>query len=142
MDPLSFVPPKSVVDNYVLVREHKQRVCECYDELTDLGIFTPLSPSADCAQRLQVVIRPKYKRKAKKRNEPVKIRVCLDASRNLNNFGPKWSFRYSDMSHVTRMLTKGCFCAAIDLSNFHLTILLARESQNFCTFRDPRGGSF
>jgi hypothetical protein len=140
--PLSFVPPKSVIDNYVSVREHKQRVCERYDELTDLGIFTPLRPSTDYAQPLQVVIRPKDKRKAKKRKEPVKIRVCMDASRNLNDFGPKWSFRYSDMSHVTRMLTKGCFCAAIDLSNFYLTIPLARASRKYCSFRDPRGGGF
>ena len=30
--PLSFVPPKSVIDNYVSFREHKQGVCEHYDE--------------------------------------------------------------------------------------------------------------
>ena len=66
----------------------------------------------------------------------------MDASRNLNDFGPKWGFRYADISHVTRMLTKDCFCASIDYSDLYLNIPLARESRHFCTFADPRGGGF
>ena len=69
-------------------------------------MFTPLTPESEYGQPLQVVIRPKDRRKAKRNKTPVKIRVCMDASRNLNDFGPKWRFRYADISHVTRMLTK------------------------------------
>ena len=113
---------------------------ERFDELEGMDIFTPLRPDSEYSQPLQAVVRPKDKRKSKRTGKPVKIRVCMDASRNLNDFGPKWSFRYSDISQVTRMLTKDCYCAVIDFSKFYLTLPLARASRKFCSFEDPGWG--
>ena len=136
------MPRPTTIDNYNSVNEHMDRLCARFDVQEDMDVFTPLTPESKYGQPFQVFIRPNDRRKTKRERTLGRIRVCMDASRNLNDFGPKWSFRYADISQVTRMLTKDCFCASIDLSDFYLNIPLARESRRFCTFTDRREGGF
>ena len=140
--PVSHTPPSHRFDNYKSVTEHLPTVQARFQKLDNMGVFTSPVTDPTYSQPLQAVVRPRDVRKSLLTGKPPKVRVCMDASRNLNGFSKPWKFRYADTRHVTSLLSPNCYIAVIDFSNWYLTLPLARASRKFTTFCDPRDGKY
>jgi hypothetical protein len=146
--PLTSEPPPRVFDNYPSIRtdEARPHVIAKMQELSDYGVLTSprklLSPDSSTVP-LQAVIRDKDRRAYGERRKvegdlaKLKVRVCLDMSRNLNDHAPDWKFRYAGLDHVVPLLTDGAYFAIVDLEKFFLQLPTHRDRWRFQCVLDP-----
>jgi len=145
--PLTSKPPVKVFKNYKSIHQDdtKQPVIDKLRALDDYGVFTPGSPTLPINTStvpLQAVVREKDSIKTAKLGVPLKVRVCLDFSKNLNDFAPDWKFRYAGLESVVPMLSKGCYIAILDLEKFFLQLPTHRSRWQFQHFFDPATQQF
>jgi hypothetical protein len=146
--PLHTEPPIQVLDNYksLSTEEARPHVLAKMKALDAYGVFTrgtDTVPPQTSTVPLQAVIREKdriaYNERQSVENDlaKLKVRVCLDMSRNLNDYAPDWKFRYSGIDEVVPMLTKGCYFAILDLEKFFLQLPTHRSRWRYQCVFDP-----
>ena len=137
-------PPRDrSFDNYDSIEEHFDEVCADFDTLESLGVLGPPLVSAPASTvPLQVVTRPRDRMRHRELGVPLKVRICLDCSRNLNDHLPDWKFRYDAADHVCSLLSPGDWLSVIDISKYYLRLPVHPSSRKFFTVRDPRDGSY
>ena len=141
--PMIYEPPVQQFDNYdsIDTPEAYHVVRNKMKALEEYGVFTVGSaelPPGFSTVPLQAVIRDKDRRSSAKTGKPVKVRVCMDLSRNLNDFCPDWPFRYADIHEVVSLLEPNCWMAVLDLEKWFLQLPTHRSRWKYQTFFDPR----
>jgi hypothetical protein len=67
--------------------------------------------------------------------KPVKTRLCLDLSREVNPHLRKWGLSYEGVPHALRLVSRGCFMAKIDLASMFWQIPLHKKVQKYFAYR-------
>lgn len=67
--------------------------------------------------------------------QKLKVRLCCDATRTLNDELPHWPFRYRTVHHVVRKLRQGWWMAKIDLTAAFLQVALHPCVRKYYGFR-------
>ena len=140
--PVPAPPPRTFL-NYDSIEEHLDEVCDDFDVLEGLGVLgPPLATPPAYSVPLQVVTRAHDRMRHEELGVPLKIRLCLDCSRNVNDHLPSWKFRYGATDALCRQLRQGDFITVIDLSKFYLRLPIRPSSRRFFTVQDPRSQCF
>lgn len=109
-------PPALVFRNSLSVRLHADAVAARLDDYRRIGAAHPLPlscPVPSHVQPLHVVIK-----------DGKKPRVCIDLSRNMNDFIPAMPLSYESIHTAVDLSWPGCWYAKIDLSDCFLSFPL------------------
>jgi hypothetical protein len=113
LDLLDDAPPAHVYSNSPSVAQHSDAVRARLAEYMDWGAVVELSAAPDRIQPLLVIIKPGRK-----------PRLCIDLSRNLNDYLNVPPFSYTNVNHAVKLSTPGCWYSKLDLSNCYLSFHL------------------
>ena len=122
----------------VLNPESRDSVQAAWLKQTNMpGLFSP--GSTQYVSSLTVTKKNKDVWLSQQTGAPVKVRICVDLSRQINDRCADFRFRYCDLRYILSQLRKGVFVAMLDLRSYFLTLGLAQEFQKYCSFRDLHG---
>lgn len=115
LDLLGDTPPPLVYANSPSVAQHSDAVRARLAEYMDWGAVQPLAsaPVSDRIQPLLVVLKPGRK-----------PRLCIDLSRNLNEYLILPRFSYTNVSHAVKLSSPGCWYCKLDLTNCYFSFPL------------------
>ena len=121
-------PPAKHYINSPSVHQHIDAIRARLREYIDWGAVTEV-PTCDVTtdehvHPLLAVVKPGKK-----------VRICIDLSRNLNDFLNHIPFRYSTVTDAVRLSFRGCWYAKLDLSNCFLSFPLHRDTRPYLRFR-------
>lgn len=119
-------PPPLHINNSHSVRQHTQEVRERLADYVAIGAVKQLPPSTtppSHVQPLHVVVKPGKK-----------PRVCIDLSRNMNDFIPHHPFHYENIDTAVSQSWPGCWYTKLDLSNCFLSFPLHPSMYQYFTF--------
>lgn len=129
---LHSLPPPAVYRNSPSVDLHRQEVRIRLREYIDWGAVVELDFAPRRIQPLLVVIKAGRK-----------PRLCIDLSRNLNDFVSVPHFSYASVSSAVDLSSLGCYYVKLDLSNCFLSFPLDPASvEHFCFSFDGRYYAF
>ena len=113
LDLLGAEPPPLVYPNSPSVALHSDAVRARLAEYVEWGAVQLLPCAPARVQPLLVIIKPGRK-----------PRLCIDLSRNLNDFLRLPHFSYTNVSHAVKLSQPGCWYSKLDLSNCYLSFHL------------------
>lgn len=121
-------PPAKHYINSPSVHQHIDAVRSRLREYIDWGAVTEVQTinvtSDEHVHPLLAVVKPGKK-----------VRICIDLSRNLNDFLNHIPFRYSTVTDAVRLSYPGCWYAKLDLSNCFLSFPLHPDTRPYLRFR-------
>ena len=120
-------PPASHLSNSMSVKLHAAAVAARLEDYLRIGAVERLpasTPEPLHVQPLHVVIK-----------DNKKPRVCIDLSRNMNDFIPRIPFHYESVDSAVDMSWPGCWYTKIDLSDCFLSFPLHPDIVPLFTFR-------
>ena len=119
-------PPKREYYNSGMVKKHLETAIKRIEDYIHIKAVqeVKLKPDGASVQPLIVVMK-----------EGRKHRLCLDLSRNLNDFVTKRKFRLQAVKEAVLASSPGCWYGKMDLSSCFLSFPLAKESANKMHFK-------
>lgn len=123
LDLVDGVPPALVYSNSPSVAQHSDAVRVRLAEYMAWGAVVQLPSAPERIQPLLVIIKPGRK-----------PRLCIDLSRNLNDFISVPHFSYTNVSHAVKLSQPGCWYSKLDLSNCYLSFHLHPDAVTHFAF--------
>lgn len=119
------IPANISFNNTFSVQQHIDEVRQTLQEYKLFGAIEEIAEPREpkLVQPLHVVIKPG--------KAP---RVCIDLSRNLNNFLPEKHFHYTSVEDAVNKSKQNCWYAKLDISKCYLSFALAPEVRKYFTF--------
>ena len=136
-------PIAAQIFNYDTVDEHREGSEKGFVKVLEAGAFGDpsyvefLTKAPSMVHPFTAATRFKDREAAKKTGQPCKVRLCLDLSRNWNEFADaagKHAFRYAGYEAVAEKIREGDFTCTADLASYYtqLAIALAIRDTLFC----------
>ena len=127
-------PIAAQIFNYASVDEHREGSEKGFVKVLEAGAFGDpsyvefLREAPSMVHPFTAATRFKDREAAKKTGQPCKVRLCLDLSRNWNEFADaagKHAFRYAGYEAVAEKIREGDFTCTADLASYYTQLAVA-----------------
>ena len=126
--PFNSLPPKYKEPNNQSALKHQTFLWKKITEWENKGFCIRTEKEPYCCNPLSV------NEKLDLRKNEVKLRVCMDFSRNVNLFIPDQPVRLSHLHEAEKLLEKGDWQTSFDLENMYFHVKINKDYQKYCGF--------